>query len=149
MVNLVAYIVNSPYSMVNQVDHLGVLMTVSTRSDAQRFDVDEYAFYPLAVPSRGSKELAVWTVDANAGAVSPAHHHDREVVFAITSGRMAAKVGELDVEAGPGDAIIVPANTTFELRNASADTPASMTVIATAGMQATMGGNTFSPPWTL
>lgn len=124
-------------------------MTLSTHADAPRFDVDAYAFYPLAVPSRGSTELAVWTVNAGPGASSAPHHHDREVVFTIVTGRMAARVGGIDVEAGPGDAIIVPANAMFELRNASTDLPASMTVITTAGMQATMGGNTFNPPWTL
>jgi mannose-6-phosphate isomerase-like protein (cupin superfamily) len=124
-------------------------MTVSTRADAPQFDVDDYSFHPLAVPSRGSKELAIWHLDAAAGAFSPAHHHDREVIFVIRTGRMAANVGGQDVEAGPGDAIIVPADTTFALRNASADEPATLTVVTTAGMRATMDGNTFSPPWSL
>jgi mannose-6-phosphate isomerase-like protein (cupin superfamily) len=123
-------------------------MTVSTQAEATRFEVDAYAFYPLAVPSRGSKELAIWHLDAAGGAVSPPHHHDREVIFVVKTGRMAATIGGLQVEAGPGDALIVPANTTFDLRNASADEPATLTVVATAGMQATMDGNTFQPPWT-
>jgi mannose-6-phosphate isomerase-like protein (cupin superfamily) len=124
-------------------------MALSTHADAKKFDVDKYSFYPLAVPSRGSKELAVWHLDAGAGATSPAHHHDREVVFVVKTGRMAANVGGEDVEAGPGDAIIVPGNTSFALRNASADEPATLTVVTTAGMRAVMDGNAFPPPWSL
>jgi mannose-6-phosphate isomerase-like protein (cupin superfamily) len=124
-------------------------MTVATRADAPHFEVDAYSFHPLAVPSRGSKELAIWALSAGPGAFSPAHHHDREVVFVVNSGRMAATIGGADVAAGPGDAIIVPAQATFELRNASDTEPASLTVTTTVGMQATMGGNTFPPPWSV
>ena len=42
-------------------------MALSTHADAKKFDVDKYSFFPLAVPSRGSKELAIWHLDAGAG----------------------------------------------------------------------------------
>lgn len=124
-------------------------MALATVADAQQFEVDLYTFHPLAVPSRGTKEIAIWHVNAAPGATSPAHHHDREVIFVVKTGTMAATVGGEDVTAGPGDAIIVPGETTFQLRNASAEEPATVTVVSTAGMQATFDGQTFPPPWTV
>ncbi|TCO53427.1 cupin domain-containing protein [Actinocrispum wychmicini] len=124
-------------------------MSLSTRADAPRFESDAYTFYPLAVPSRGSKELAIWHLDAGAGATSPPHQHDREVVFVVKTGRMAATIGEEELAAGPGDAFIVPSHTMFALRNASAVEPATLTVITTVGMRAIMDGNSFPPPWSL
>lgn len=124
-------------------------MTVATRADAPRFEVDAYEFRPLAVPSRGSKELAVWAIDAGPGADGVPHQHDREAVFVVNTGRMAGEIAGVSFEAGPGDAIIVPANVTFALRNASAEEPASLTVTAPIGMQAILDGKTFSAPWTL
>ena len=62
---------------------------------------------------------------------------------------MAGTVGDHDVEAGPGDAIIVPGETMFSLRNASTTEPATLTVVATVGMQAILDGNVITPPWTV
>lgn len=124
-------------------------MTVSTRSDAPRFDVEGYSFFPLAVPSRGSKELAVWSIEVAPGAASPPHQHDREVIFVVATGRMIATIDGVEGEAGPGDAVIVPAHVDFTLNNASTEQPASMTVAATIGMQAIMNGNAIQPPHTL
>ena len=124
-------------------------MSLATHADAPEFTVGDYTFHPLAVPSRGSKEIASWALQAAPGASSPEHHHSHEVIFVVNSGRMTARIGADTVEAGPGDAIIVPAHELFELRNASASDPASLTVTTTVGMQATMDGNTFPPPWSV
>nr|WP_042180724.1 cupin domain-containing protein [Kibdelosporangium sp. MJ126-NF4]CEL14546.1 hypothetical protein [Kibdelosporangium sp. MJ126-NF4]CTQ88911.1 hypothetical protein [Kibdelosporangium sp. MJ126-NF4] len=124
-------------------------MSLATRAAAPQFDIDGYEVHPLAVPSRGSSELAVWSISANPGAASVPHQHDREVVFVVVSGRMVARIDGERFEAAPGDAIIVPPKTDFALSNASADEPASLTVATTVGMQATVDGNSFPPPWTL
>jgi hypothetical protein len=53
------------------------------------------------------------------------------------------------VTAGPGDAIIVPGETLFALRNASATELATLTVVATVGMRAFLDGDVITPPWTV
>ncbi|MFC0106483.1 cupin domain-containing protein [Kibdelosporangium aridum] len=124
-------------------------MTVATRADAPHFEVEGYEFHPLAVPSRGSTQLAVWSITAAPGATSTPHQHDREVIFFVATGRMTGSIGGESFTAGLGDAIIVPPDTDFTLGNHSADEPASLTVSTTAGMQAIVDGNTFPPPWSL
>ncbi|MCE7012116.1 cupin domain-containing protein [Kibdelosporangium philippinense] len=124
-------------------------MTVATRAEAPHFEVEGYEFHPLAVPSRGSKELAVWSISAAPGASSTPHQHDREVVFIVTTGQMTGSIGGETFQADPGDAIIVPAHTDFTLGNASPTEPASLTVSTTAGMQAIVEGNSLQPPWSM
>ena len=122
-------------------------MPLSTLAAAPTFDLDGFTFRPLAVPSRGSSELAIWTLDVAPGARSEAHSMDREEVFIVVSGQVSATIDGEDLTAGPGDAIIVPAKAVLQLGNASADTPALVTAATSAGMLATVGDNTFPPPW--
>ncbi|MFH8410242.1 cupin domain-containing protein [Streptomyces sp. NPDC018019] len=122
-------------------------MPLSTGADAPTFERPGFTFRPLAVPSRGSTELAVWALHAAPGATSEPHSMDREEVFVVQTGRIAATVGGEEVVAGPGDAVIVPPHTELHLRNAAADAPATVNVITSAGMRATLGDATFPPPW--
>ncbi|MEY9858097.1 quercetin dioxygenase-like cupin family protein [Catenulispora sp. GAS73] len=122
-------------------------MPLSTLAEAPRFDLDGFTFRPLAVPSRGSTELAVWALDLEPGAVSETHSMDREEVFVVVSGAVSATVGERAVHAGLGDAVIVPPHTTLRLGNASAESPAVLTAVTSVGMTATVGGAAFAPPW--
>lgn len=122
-------------------------MPLSTLAAAPVFDLEGFTFRPLAVPSRGSAELAIWTLDLAPGAQSEPHSMDREEVFVVISGRVSATVDGVSVLAGPGDAIVVPANAELQLGNASSDEPAQATAVTSVGMIATVGGNTFPPPW--
>jgi quercetin dioxygenase-like cupin family protein len=122
-------------------------MSLSTLADAPVFDLEGFTFRPLAVPSRGSAELAVWALDLAPGARSAPHSMDREEVFVVVSGRIAATVAGVDVVAGAGDAIVVPAHAELRLGNASAEEPARATAVTSVGMLATLGGDTFPPPW--
>ncbi|MEZ0111738.1 quercetin dioxygenase-like cupin family protein [Catenulispora sp. EB89] len=122
-------------------------MPLSTLAEAPRFDLDGFTFRPLAVPSRGSTELAIWALDLEPGARSQPHTMDREEVFVVVSGAVSATVGEREVQAGPGDAVIVPPHTTLRLGNASTESPAVLTAVTSAGMNATVGGAAFAPPW--
>ncbi|PWI44895.1 cupin domain-containing protein [Streptomyces sp. ICBB 8177] len=122
-------------------------MPLSTLAGAPVFDRDGFTFRPLAVPSRGSAELALWALDLSPGACSETHHMDREEVFVVVSGSVSATVAGQDVTAGPGDAVIVPANAVLRIRNASAEDPASLTAVTSVGMKATVDGATFLPPW--
>lgn len=122
-------------------------MPLSTIADAPVFDLNGFTFHPLAVPSRGSAELAIWALNLGPGVQSEAHSMDREEVFIVNSGRISATIAGEELTAEAGDAIIVPPNTVLELRNASADEPARATAVTSVGMLATLGGDTFPPPW--
>ncbi|AEW98253.1 cupin domain-containing protein [Streptantibioticus cattleyicolor] len=122
-------------------------MPLSTLADAPVFDRDGFTFRPLAVPSRGSTELAVWALDLAPGARSEAHHMDREEVFVVVSGKVSAEIAGEEVLAGPGDAVIVPAHAVLRIGNACPDNPTTVTAVTSAGMKATVGDATFPPPW--
>ncbi|GAA1928400.1 cupin domain-containing protein [Streptantibioticus ferralitis] len=122
-------------------------MSLSTLAGAPVFDRDGFTFRPLAVPSRGSTELAVWSPELAPGARCEPHQMDREEVFVVLHGEVSASVAGEEVLAGPGDAVIVPAQAVLRLSNASAQVPAAVTAVTSAGMKATVGGATFPPPW--
>ena len=122
-------------------------MPLSTLIGAPVFDRGGFTFRPLAVPSRGSTELAVWSLELAPGAPSEPHHMDREEVFVVLDGEVSANVAGEELLAGPGDAVIVPAQAVLRLRNASTQAPAAITAVTSAGMKATVGGATFPPPW--
>ncbi|MFF4988686.1 cupin domain-containing protein [Streptosporangium saharense] len=122
-------------------------MTVANLADAPVFANGDTTTRSLAVPSRGSSELAVWAFDMNPGASGPEHTVDREEVFVVTSGRVVAVLGGVEHVAGEGDALIVSPNTPFALRNASQTERATGTVCTSAGITASLGGKTILPPW--
>jgi mannose-6-phosphate isomerase-like protein (cupin superfamily) len=104
-------------------------------------------FTSLVTPSRGSADLCVWQVEVAPGTSSPAHELTREEVFVVLAGRAAVRLGEERLEAGVGDAIVVPPNTLFALANA-ADEPFRAVVCLPAGGQARIAdGEPFTPPW--
>ena len=122
-------------------------MPLSTLADAPHFARDGFTFRPLAVPSRGSTELAVWALEVAPAACSESHSMDREEVFVVISGAVSATVADREVSAGPGDAIIVPPHATLRIRNDSAEHPARLTVATSVGMRALVDGAAFTPPW--
>ncbi len=122
-------------------------MSLSTLADAPTFERDGFTFRPLAVPSRGSTELAIWALELGPGVHSEIHSMDREEVFVVVEGKVFATVADEDVLAGAGDAIIVPADAVLQLRNGCPQNPARLTAVTTVGMKATVGGVTFAPPW--
>ncbi|WP_214108104.1 cupin domain-containing protein [Acrocarpospora catenulata] len=122
-------------------------MTTATLADAPVFERDGSTIRSLAVPSRGSTELAVWSLEFEPGARSPEHSVDREEVFVVQSGRLVAHVGGREHVAGPGDALIVPVRTMFWLGNGSDAEPVRVTVCTSAGIQGTVDGTVISPPW--
>ncbi|WP_026424359.1 cupin domain-containing protein [Actinokineospora inagensis] len=124
-------------------------MPLSTLADAPVFERPGFVFRPLAAPSRGSAELAIWTLEVAPGATSDTHELDREEVFVVRSGHLTVTVGTEEHTAGPGDAVIVPAHTRLSVRNASPDSPATATAVTSVGVRAGMDGASFEPPWAL
>ena len=123
-------------------------MPVATLSDAPEFALGDAVFRSLAVPSRGSTQFAIWALELAPGMSGDAHSLDCEEVLVIHSGRISATIGTQDIQAGPGDAVIVPPQTLFVLRNATSE-PVHATAITSAGFRATLGDTTMIPPWSL
>jgi mannose-6-phosphate isomerase-like protein (cupin superfamily) len=122
-------------------------MPVATLSTANVFALDGFIIRPLAVPSRGSTELALWSVEAAPGAGSVRHSLDHEEVFVVHSGRLTATIAGKDESAAEGDTLIVPADTLFQIRNEGEVTMLA-TACTTKGLLATVEGEgTFAPPW--
>ncbi|NQX26019.1 cupin domain-containing protein [Microbacteriaceae bacterium VKM Ac-2854] len=123
-------------------------MPLATLVDAPEFALGALRVRSLAVPSRGSVELATWRVDLPAGSTSGAHSISNEQVVVVGSGSITALIGDDVLVAGPGDALALPTDTVLELRN-DGDGPADAIVISPAGFTATAGGHTFTPRWAL
>lgn len=51
------------------------------------------------------------TVDLDEGAEVPLHKHPQEQVSYIVSGRLRFQVGDALIEAGPGEAVVIPGDT--------------------------------------
>ncbi|GAA1018531.1 cupin [Acrocarpospora pleiomorpha] len=122
-------------------------MTTASRAGAPVFEQPGTTIHSLAVPSRGSKELAVWSLEFAPGARSPEHSIDREEVFVVQAGRLVATIDGVAHEAEAGDALIIPVNTLFWLANGSDAEAVRATVCTSAGIQGTLGDTVISPPW--
>jgi quercetin dioxygenase-like cupin family protein len=123
-----------------------VPMPVSRLADANRIEFHGLTARPIAVPSRGSTELAVWHLEVAPGVRGEEHTVDREEVFVVRSGRLSGTLGGEPCAAGPGDALIVPPDVPFLLGNDGAES-ARVVVCTSAGVRATLDGRTVVPPW--
>lgn len=120
--------------------------TITRPGDAQPHAMHGFTFTPLATPSRGSSQLALWTVDAPPRSASPEHSMSHDEVFVVQGGRLVGTVESVDVELTPGDALTVPADARLRLTNPY-DEPARLIACTTAGMTATVGNHVIAPPW--
>ena len=80
------------------------------------------------------------------------HTLDREEVLVAVSGRAVATLDGTEHEVAAGDAVVVPAGTTFALRCAevdSGDEPGfdAVAVLPVGGRARMLGGESFTPPW--
>ncbi|OZM69980.1 cupin [Amycolatopsis antarctica] len=121
-------------------------MTLLAASAAATFENDGFTFRSLAVPSRGTTELAVWTLEVAPGAVSERHTVSREEVFLLHAGEIVAEIGGVEYRPGPGDAVILPPDTPGRLAN-HGGTTARLTVCTSRGIRGTIGETTIDPPW--
>lgn len=121
---------------------------MTRRGDATMFERDGFRFFPLAVPSLGATELAVWALEVPAGAVSEPHSMDREEVFVLQAGGLMASIGDETFALSAGDTLTVPPHALFQIRNERSEV-AHATVCTSAGMQAIIDGKRFRAPWTI
>ena len=102
-----------------------------------------FEFRSLAVPSRGSTEIALWTVDVPEGGDGTPHRASKEEVFYVLSGSVTIQ-GQT---ASAGDAIVVPPAVSFALA-AAGEEPLRAICCLPVGGQGRLGDDApFTPPW--
>ncbi|AXB44836.1 cupin domain-containing protein [Amycolatopsis albispora] len=122
-------------------------MTVATLAGAPSFERGGVRFRPLAVPSRGSAELAVWALEVAPGEAGEAHRVSREEVFVLHQGQVTATLDGQPYHLAPGDAFILPPDREFSLSNPGGE-PAHLTVCTSKGLEGVLAnGERIAPPW--
>ncbi|RZQ59301.1 cupin domain-containing protein [Amycolatopsis suaedae] len=110
------------------------------------FERGEFRFRPLAVPSTGSTELAVWEIEAGPGAAGETHSVSREEIFVVRAGEVVATIGGEQRRLAEGQVLVVQPREEFALANPGERT-ALLTACSSRGVRAHLGGNTIDPPW--
>jgi len=105
------------------------------------------AFTSLATPSTGSTETSVWRVRIAPGTEPTPHRLTRGEVFVVLHGSARVRIGEEVQHADAGDAIVVPADTVFELANAGAEALEALCCMPVGGQARLADGTAFTPPW--
>ena len=114
-------------------------MPVSTLADAKKIEFHGLTAHPIAVPSRGSSELAIWHLELAARAARRgAHRRPRGGLRRTRPGGCPAR-SAASPALGPGDALIVPPGVLFGLGN-DGEEAAHVLVCTSAGIRATMNG---------
>lgn len=122
-------------------------MPVLRSSDATVFETHGSSFSSYAAPSRGSSQLCAWRLEVPAGTVGVAHRPTRDEVFLVLAGTLRVALGGDELDAGPGDVVVVPADS--EVRVDTLGAPASAWVTTIPGLEAVMAdGSRIVPPWT-
>lgn len=106
-------------------------------------------FTALATPSRGTVDTSVWQVEIAPGTPATPHSLTREEVFVVLAGRASVHIGDENGEAGPGDAIVVPAGVPFELANITDEPLRALCCLPVGGQAQLADGSVFVPPWAL
>jgi quercetin dioxygenase-like cupin family protein len=107
------------------------------------------SFTSLATPSLGSSETSVWKVAISPGTQPTPHSLTRGEVFLVLRGTAAVRISEITETAAPGDVIVIPADTDFELSNAGAEMLEALCCMPVGGQARTADGQAFTPPWAL
>ena len=104
-------------------------------------------FTSLATPLSGSTETAVWEVTIEPNTPATPHMLTRGEVFVVLSGKATVVIGGVTDCAKVGDAIVVPANTRFELSNVGEERLQLVCCMPVGGQAGLDDGSTFTPPW--
>jgi quercetin dioxygenase-like cupin family protein len=137
--------------MVNVIDRLwrSTPMPVVTAPAEPTHEVGGTLFTSLATPTRGSRRISVWQVELPPGTSPTPHQVTYEEIFVVLDGVVRVELDGVGSDAGPGDAVVVPAGVPFALANDS-EAPARLLCCFPVGGQAQLpGGEPFTPPWAL
>lgn len=119
-------------------------------SHAPSFDIiPGVVFTPVAAPSRGTTETAIWRTRVLPHEPGLLHHMTREEIIVGLSGAAEIRIGAERHALAPGDAFAIPAFTDFVL-DCIGDDPFEAMVVLPAGGRAVIGDQpSFQPPWSV
>lgn len=121
-------------------------MPIIHGATAPVFHMPEATFTGLASPSRGASETCVWRLLVHPGARSAEHSFNHEEVLIATGGRAVASLAGASHEVAAGDAVIVPAHTTFSLANPGEEPFAAVVALPVGALARMPDGQTLVPP---
>ena len=124
-------------------------MAVVPAPSAHTHELPAARFTALATPSRGSAETCVWLVEIEPGTPGEPHRLTREEVFVVLDGHAHVTLGGESAQAGPGDAIVVPAGVPFALEAAGDEPLRALCCLPVGGQGQLSEGEPFTPPWAL
>lgn len=121
-------------------------MPIIHGATAPVFRMPNAAFTGLASPSRGASETCVWRLQVHPGAEPAEHSFDHEEVLIATAGRALASLAGTSHEVTAGDAVIVPAHTSFSLANPGAEPFEAVVALPVGALARMPDGQTLVPP---
>jgi len=124
-------------------------MPLIDNSAPKTFDIPGVRFSPVASPSRGSLETAIWRAVVAPDTTGGVHHVTREEIIVALSGTGRVRLGDAEHLLSPGDAFAVPPFTDFQLEAAGASPFEAMVVLPVGGHAVVAGRPSFAPPWSL
>lgn len=124
-------------------------MPILTAPEKPTHSLHGASFTSLATPRRGSQHTAVWRVELLPGSPGTPHQVTREEVFVVLSGRARVRLAEDVGEVTPGDVIVVPSDTPFELSAIGDEPMQALCCMPVGGQARLLDGTTFVPPWAL
>jgi quercetin dioxygenase-like cupin family protein len=119
-----------------------------------RFEERELAASPngnasaaVATASLGASEVSVIRQRQQPGGFNPSHTHDREEVLVLLGGALDVTANGETSTLAAGDAVVIPAGTPHQLRNAG-DAAAEWLLVAPAGYRFYReSGEDATPDW--
>jgi mannose-6-phosphate isomerase-like protein (cupin superfamily) len=118
-------------------------------TNAPTYDMPGVRFAPIAAPSRGSRENAVWRARVTPHEAGVLHHMTREEIILAVAGEGVVRIGDETHPLLPGNAFAVPAFTDFRLECVG-DVPFEAVVVLPVGGRGVIAGEpSFAPPWSL
>jgi quercetin dioxygenase-like cupin family protein len=120
-------------------------MPVIRHADSRRTETPNAVMTTLASPAQGGAGHSVWRVDMRPGQAGPLHAIDAEQVWTVLDGGATVELDGHSHAVGPGDTLVMPADTP---RRVSADPAAGFAAIVVAhpGMRAyTLEASRVSP----
>lgn len=122
-------------------------MPVLSAPSTPTHDLGHTTFTSLATPSRGSRDISVWSVTIAPGTPAVPHTLTREEVFVVLAGTASIRLDGQPATAATGDAIVVPADVPFELANESDEALRLLCCMPVGGQARLADGSVMTPPW--
>ena len=124
-------------------------MSVLSKPAAPTHSLRGATFTSLATPARGTKSTSVWSVELAPAHPATPHQVTQEEIFIVTSGRASVRIAGEQYFANAGDAIVVPANTNFEISALGTKPLRAICCLPVGGQARLTSGSAFVPPWAL